>query len=157
MPQPRRTPCVGICSTTYGDLVCRGCKRFAHEIVQWNGYAPKQQEQIWRRLYETRDTAALHHLRVLDEAAFTEAKVQYGIDAQASEGEQRYELLRALVVAGVGLQDSGMQGWQLASEERSQGELPLLESEALEMMRALDAEIYRRSLAYYEQAYRVPV
>ncbi len=28
-----RTPCVGMCSTTYGDLVCRGCRRFSHEIV----------------------------------------------------------------------------------------------------------------------------
>ncbi|MEM9624509.1 MAG: DUF1289 domain-containing protein, partial [Pseudomonadota bacterium] len=38
MALTKRTPCVGICSTTYGDLVCRGCKRFAHEIVQWNAY-----------------------------------------------------------------------------------------------------------------------
>ncbi|MEC9132488.1 MAG: DUF1289 domain-containing protein, partial [Pseudomonadota bacterium] len=27
MATRRPTPCVGICSTTYGDLVCRGCKR----------------------------------------------------------------------------------------------------------------------------------
>ena len=29
-----RTPCVGICSTTYGDDVCRGCKRFSFEVIK---------------------------------------------------------------------------------------------------------------------------
>ena len=51
----RPTPCVGICSTTYGDLVCRGCKRFAHEIVQWNGYDGDQQQRVWQRLKTLRD------------------------------------------------------------------------------------------------------
>ena len=32
------TPCLGICSTTFGDEVCKGCKRFAHEIVSWTKY-----------------------------------------------------------------------------------------------------------------------
>ena len=36
--QTIKTPCVGLCSTVYGDLVCRGCKRFHHEVIQWNGY-----------------------------------------------------------------------------------------------------------------------
>ncbi|KAA0952431.1 DUF1289 domain-containing protein, partial [Pseudomonas sp. ANT_H14] len=25
--QTIKTPCVGLCSTVYGDLVCRGCNR----------------------------------------------------------------------------------------------------------------------------------
>ena len=33
------TPCLGICSTTFGDEVCKGCKRFAHEIVGWTKYS----------------------------------------------------------------------------------------------------------------------
>lgn len=36
--QTIKTPCVGLCSTVYGDLVCRGCKRFHHEVIHWNGY-----------------------------------------------------------------------------------------------------------------------
>ena len=28
----KRTPCIGVCSTTYGDDICRGCRRFRHEI-----------------------------------------------------------------------------------------------------------------------------
>ncbi len=45
-----KTPCVGLCSTVYGDLVCRGCKRFHHEVVNWNLYDDEQKYAVWRRL-----------------------------------------------------------------------------------------------------------
>ncbi|MCJ8168050.1 DUF1289 domain-containing protein [Atopomonas sediminilitoris] len=45
-----KTPCVGLCSTVYGDLVCRGCKRFHHEVVGWNGYDDVARLAVWRRL-----------------------------------------------------------------------------------------------------------
>ena len=45
-----KTPCVGLCSTVYGDLVCRGCKRFHHEVVNWNLYGDEQKYAVWRRL-----------------------------------------------------------------------------------------------------------
>lgn len=58
MPVQRRaTPCVGICSTTYGDLVCRGCRRFSHEITGWNAYDDDQRERVWERLASLRATA----------------------------------------------------------------------------------------------------
>lgn len=47
---PLPTPCVGRCSTVFGDLVCRGCRRFLHEIVDWNGYDEARKAQVWRRL-----------------------------------------------------------------------------------------------------------
>lgn len=40
--QTIKTPCIGLCSTVYGDLVCRGCKRFHHEVIQWNGYGEEE-------------------------------------------------------------------------------------------------------------------
>ncbi|SEL36650.1 hypothetical protein SAMN05216214_11162 [Atopomonas hussainii] len=45
-----KTPCVGLCSTVYGDVVCRGCKRFHHEVVDWNGYDEEAKRAVWRRL-----------------------------------------------------------------------------------------------------------
>ncbi|AQZ95683.1 DUF1289 domain-containing protein [Halopseudomonas phragmitis] len=45
-----KTPCVGRCSTVFGDTVCRGCKRFSHEIIDWNRYSAEQRAAIWRRL-----------------------------------------------------------------------------------------------------------
>ncbi|MGX5219520.1 MULTISPECIES: DUF1289 domain-containing protein [Pseudomonas] len=48
--QPIKTPCVGLCSTVYGDLVCRGCKRFHHEVIAWNGYDEQAKQAVWQRL-----------------------------------------------------------------------------------------------------------
>ncbi len=45
-----KTPCIGVCSTGIGDDVCRGCKRFAHEIIHWNSYADQERSIVWLRL-----------------------------------------------------------------------------------------------------------
>lgn len=44
------TPCIGICSTVFGDQVCRGCKRFMHEISQWGQYKEEEKDLVWQRL-----------------------------------------------------------------------------------------------------------
>jgi len=46
------TPCLGICSTTYGDDVCKGCKRFVHEVISWNKYSSHEKEVVNSRLEE---------------------------------------------------------------------------------------------------------
>lgn len=45
-----KTPCIGVCSTGIGDNVCRGCKRFTHEIIHWNSFADQERKAIWLRL-----------------------------------------------------------------------------------------------------------
>ncbi|MBT87942.1 MAG: hypothetical protein CMD55_04685 [Gammaproteobacteria bacterium] len=50
------TPCLGICSTTYGDNVCKGCKRFAHEVINWNKYTIAQKELVNSRLEDFKIT-----------------------------------------------------------------------------------------------------
>ncbi len=53
MDLPRvKTPCIGVCSTGIGDSVCRGCKRFSHEVIQWNSFTEEQKRIIDRRLSE---------------------------------------------------------------------------------------------------------
>jgi len=44
------TPCLGICTTTFGDEVCKGCKRFSHEIVSWPKYTLEEREIVNARL-----------------------------------------------------------------------------------------------------------
>jgi predicted Fe-S protein YdhL (DUF1289 family) len=46
--KPVRTPCIGVCSTTsLGDRICRGCKRFSHEVIHWNAFTePQKQAQV---------------------------------------------------------------------------------------------------------------
>ncbi|MFN3234016.1 MAG: DUF1289 domain-containing protein [Gammaproteobacteria bacterium] len=44
------SPCVGICSTTFGDDICKGCHRTYLEVVQWNQMSDKEKDKINRRL-----------------------------------------------------------------------------------------------------------
>jgi len=45
------TPCIGICSTTsLGDRVCRGCKRYAHEVIDWNRYDNQAKAAVLARI-----------------------------------------------------------------------------------------------------------
>ena len=92
----KRTPCVGICSTTYGDLVCRGCKRFAHEIVQWNGYDATQQDAVRERLTRLRDEI-LEALLVCDEPGLLQAALSEAGLTDLAEKEGQYQLLRFMV------------------------------------------------------------
>jgi predicted Fe-S protein YdhL (DUF1289 family) len=48
---PVKTPCIGICSTTsFGDPICRGCKRFAFEVIDWNAYSDEQKRAVLLRI-----------------------------------------------------------------------------------------------------------
>ena len=50
MPEVK-TPCLGICSTTsLGDAVCRGCKRYAAEVIAWNSYDDEAKLAVLRRI-----------------------------------------------------------------------------------------------------------
>ena len=62
-----RTPCVGICSTTYGDDVCRGCKRFIHEVINWNSFKPEEKEAVWKRLEKLKSLIMQSKVEIFDE------------------------------------------------------------------------------------------
>jgi predicted Fe-S protein YdhL (DUF1289 family) len=45
-----KTPCIGICSTTsLGDAVCRGCKRYSDEVINWNSFDAKAKRAVLNR------------------------------------------------------------------------------------------------------------
>jgi predicted Fe-S protein YdhL (DUF1289 family) len=46
-----KTPCIGICSTTsLGDKICRGCKRFGFEVINWNQYQDVEKRAVLNRI-----------------------------------------------------------------------------------------------------------
>jgi len=46
-----KTPCIGICSTTsLGDQICRGCKRFNYEVIHWNQYSDQEKRAVLSRI-----------------------------------------------------------------------------------------------------------
>ena len=64
------TPCLGICSTTFGDEVCKGCKRFAHEIVGWTKYSEGEREIVNDRLEKFKIQILQHRFAVTDKNLF---------------------------------------------------------------------------------------
>jgi len=138
----KRTPCVGICSTTYGDLVCRGCKRFAHEIIAWNGFDEDQRERVWQRLYNLRDGAVACHLQVVDEQVLLNLAEELRVldRADLTVETLAFEVLRRCARRGQPLQSMG-----LTSERR-------LSPEAL--LEVIEQEYFKRSMARYEHDFR---
>lgn len=46
-----QTPCIGICSTTsFGDKICRGCKRYNFEVINWNSYSEQEKRAVFARI-----------------------------------------------------------------------------------------------------------
>ena len=141
----RRTPCVGICSTTYGDLVCRGCKRFAHEVVGWNGFDAPQREAVWARLTELLEGAVEDFLEVVDAQALRACAERVRI-ARASQLSDAQLAHQVLLRAPLDLAEFGKVG--LAARR------PETES-VLALMRGIEQEFLNRSRAAYERNYRI--
>ncbi len=91
------TPCIGICSTGIGDAVCRGCKRYAHEVIHWNSYSDEQKAAIDRRLDQLLAQIVMAKVRIFDrellEARLKSQQVRYSI--HRSPPVWVFELLRA--------------------------------------------------------------
>ena len=135
----RRTPCVGVCSTTYGDLVCRGCKRFAHEVVAWNGYAERQREAVWLRLRALLAQSVRAHLRVVDEDKLRAAARKAGIETDLPLEALAFHTVRQhpAALATLGL---------AATRDATLGTAALA--------RAVDREFHLRSQAHYEASFK---
>lgn len=138
----KATPCIGICSTTYGDLVCRGCKRFSHEIVGWNQYDTAQHAVVWCRLAELRDASVREFLNIVDEPALRRAADVLRIPASQQTGPTvAYEVLRRSPSAPR-LEQVGLTRSAFAAE---------IEPERL--FAAIDREFYARATAAYERSF----
>ena len=64
--KPVKTPCIGICSTTsFGDLVCRGCKRYGFEVIRWNVYDEDAKRAVLKRLESLQSQLYVSKLRIV--------------------------------------------------------------------------------------------
>lgn len=104
------SPCAGKCSTVFGDQVCRGCRRFSAEVIEWNRYSDEQKMMIWQRLDEQLDRIVLplvphaNHAQVI---AFLASRQVRLLD-QSSQGRHIYEALRICKRAPEFLLQSGL-------------------------------------------------
>ena len=46
--------------------MCRGCKRFSHEIIDWNQYADEQKQLVWDRLFSLQSKILDQKIKITD-------------------------------------------------------------------------------------------
>ena len=90
------TPCAGRCSTVFGDAVCRGCRRFNHEVIHWNSYSAEHHTAVWQRLDAQLDQILVPMLPLANLAQvmhFIESK-RVRVRPDATKGRKLYHALK---------------------------------------------------------------
>ena len=108
------TPCLGICTTTFGDEVCKGCKRFSHEIVSWTKYSLDEREIINTRLEKFKVQILQDRFKVNDDELFSNNLDQMGINFNHSLDPLTwiFDLLRATGSQAIDLTRFGIENLQ---------------------------------------------
>jgi predicted Fe-S protein YdhL (DUF1289 family) len=147
LDRPVKTPCIGVCSTGIGDSVCRGCKRFAHEVIAWNSYTPAQKEVVDRRLSEFLSQCVSNKLQVTDSAL-----LQWQLQVQQisyTPHHDEYCWVFSLIKAGASqIVNTAEYGFEVDLAYRA---APLAE-----LREQIDREFYILSEAHYDRYMLTP-
>ncbi|MCW8193553.1 DUF1289 domain-containing protein [Proteobacteria bacterium 005FR1] len=142
MSRPPRTPCIGICSTGIGDDVCRGCKRFAQEVIDWNRYSVDERQAVLDRLDQLLVQVVQSKFDLLDRELLLK-QIRYQ-QIPFDENKPAHCWIFALLRHGAGqigkLEDFGVRlkpEWQQVS--------------LVELKSRIDQDFYQLSCAYYER------
>ena len=138
----KRTPCIGVCSTTYGDDICRGCRRFRHEITSWINYSDSEKNIINRRLEKFKVTVLEEKFLVADidkfKVALNQSKIGFNQDLEPICWV--FDLFRSLNTEDLNLKDFGL----AIQKEFANIPLPQLKED-------VNKEFYELSLAHYQR------
>ncbi len=146
--RPRvRTPCIGVCSTGIGDAVCRGCKRFGHEIIDWNGYSEDQKRNVDDRLAGFLSLCMQNKFVVVDrQLLYWQLDVQ---QIRHNREHDEYCSLFALLKAGASqINDTSQYGFSVHLAWREESLVALREQ--------VDREMWELSMAHYERYLATP-
>lgn len=135
------TPCVGICSTTYGDTVCRGCRRYLHEVIDWNRYSDAEKRLIWQRLDALLDQVLPGSFRIDDAALLREKLAFYRIPhrADGNDWAMLYALLKSTAKQMQDLSEFGVSRLDHSPFTLAQ------------LREKLNADLHQLASAYYEK------
>lgn len=146
MTNRTRTPCVGICSTTYGDEVCRGCKRFSFEVINWNGFTPEERESVWKRLEKLKTQIMSSRLQIL-EPELLDKKIkhfQLKIKDDLNDLSKAFELIKQVSESFKDLEEFGI---KVFNKKQS----------LIELKEEIEDELYTLSKAHYEKYFVEPL
>ena len=144
MSKSVKTPCIGVCSTVFGDEVCRGCKRFQHEIIKWNAYDDIEKKSVLNRLELLKVQIMQSKVLIIDEdllrSKLHEYKVKFDEDSDSLCWV--FDLLR-----------SGSQ----SIADPSEFGFDLINSSVLnlsELKKVMEEELFQLSEAHYQRYFK---
>ena len=144
MSKSVKTPCIGVCSTVFGDEVCRGCKRFQHEIIKWNAYDDIEKRSVLNRLELLKVQIMQSKVMIIDEdllrSKLHEYKVKFDEDSDSLCWV--FDLLR-----------SGSQ----SIADPSEFGFDLINSSLLnlsELKKVMEEELFQLSEAHYQRYFK---
>ncbi len=127
--------------------MCRGCKRFTHEVINWNSYNESQKHIIDQRLSGFLSQCVSNKLRILDSALLRWQLQVQQITCIPSHGE--YCWVYSLIKAGASqIDDPKNYGFQVDIEYRKIALLQLCEM--------IDEEFFELSQAHYDRYMLTP-
>ena len=105
------TPCIGICSTTFGDDVCKGCKRFSHEITNWGKFSTDERAVVNSRLEQFKTIILEEKFTISDSELFESKMNEFSINFNSSLEPITwiFDLLRASSNKDLNVNDFGIE------------------------------------------------
>ena len=105
------TPCIGICSTTFGDDVCKGCKRFSYEITNWGKFSNDERAVVNSRLEQFKVNILEEKFTIADRNLFESKMNEFSINFNSSLEPLTwiFDLLRASSNNDLILSDFGVE------------------------------------------------
>tara|TARA_B100000674_G_C37202692_1_gene629053 strand:- start:34 stop:489 length:456 start_codon:yes stop_codon:yes gene_type:complete len=140
-----RTPCVGICSTVFGDEVCRGCKRYQHEIIDWNSYDQSEKSFVLNRLESLKVQIMEAKVSVFDATLLKSKLLEYKVkfDEESNPLCWVFDLLRT---GSQSIQNTKDFGFSLSDTDIS---------ELASLKKDMEEELFELSEAHYDRYYKV--
>lgn len=137
-----QTPCIGVCSTGIAGSVCRGCKRYAHEVIGWNGYMEEQRRAVYQRLNQLLNQIISDKIAVVDEDKLVRGLASFRVRVNGDErkGCWVFNLLHAGATQIADLKPFGCQvlpAWQHLSIQA--------------LYQVIDTAFYELSCAHFER------
>ena len=140
-----KTPCVGICSTVFGDEVCRGCKRYQHEIIDWNSYDQSEKSFVLNRLESLKVQIMEPKVTVFDAKLLKSKLLEYKVkfDEESNPLCWVFDLLRT---GSQSIQNTKDFGFSLPDTDIS---------ELASLKKDMEEELFELSEAHYDRYYKV--
>ncbi len=133
---------MGVCSTGIGDNVCRGCKRFAHEVIDWNSYSQEQRYTIVQRLEVLLKQVVAAKIRVID-AGLLKLQMQHQQIRFNEDSDPHCWVFELLKAGSSQIHDVSVFGLSLQSEWHK--------STLVEVKDAIDQDFYTLSCAHFDR------